>query len=167
MHRDEPLMSYKSFVRKRGWRKAETHPTPPASNAQIKLEGIAADEDRLPPRPAQWLAMMIVAAIVGALTGLVGGAFRLTLAKLDVVRSDMIQWSHHHGPLWLAWLVPTVLCSAGAGPARFLAQRLAPQTAGSGIPRIESVLHNHLKPATAWLLPVKFIGGSLSIGSGL
>jgi CIC family chloride channel protein len=49
----------------------------------------------------------------------------------------------------------------------WLTQRLAPQTAGSGIPRVESVLRNHLKPATLEILPVKFFGGALAIGSGL
>ena len=55
------------------------------------------------------------------------------------------------------------------GRRRFawLARRFAPETAGSGIPRVEAVLRTHVRPAGAHILPVKFIGGVLSIGSGL
>ncbi|MGD0462938.1 MAG: H(+)/Cl(-) exchange transporter ClcA [Tepidisphaeraceae bacterium] len=72
-----------------------------------------------------------------------------------------------HGPPWAGWFIPTGLCAAGAAAGSWLTQRLAPQTAGSGIPRIEAVLRNHLRPAGAHILFVKFVGGSLSIGSGL
>jgi CIC family chloride channel protein len=59
------------------------------------------------------------------------------------------------------------LCAGGATLACYLTERLAPQTAGSGIPRVEAVLRHHLRPAAFWILPVKFIGGALGIGSGL
>jgi chloride channel protein, CIC family len=137
------------------------------SIATAKLQGIADDEDRLPPRPGQWLFLMIIAGIVGALVGLVGGAFRIALADLGVARGEMIAWSHHHGWDWMSWAVPTFLCAAGAAIACYLTQTLAPQTAGSGIPRVEAVLRHHLRPAEYWILPVKFVGGALGIGSGL
>ncbi len=60
-----------------------------------------------------------------------------------------------------------MLCAAGAYVSVWLTQRLAPQTAGSGIPRVEAALRAHLDPVGAMMLPVKFIGGVLSIGSGL
>jgi CIC family chloride channel protein len=135
--------------------------------AAQKLEGIAEDEDRLPPRPIQWLFLMIVASLVGALAGLVGGAFRIVLMELARGRTQMILWTHQHARPWCGWVIPTTLCAGGAAAASYLTQRFAPQTAGSGIPRVESVLRHHLRPAAPWILPVKFFGGALGIGAGL
>ena len=135
--------------------------------ASRKLTQIADDEDRLPPNAGEWLFLMLVAALVGAATGLVGGAFRIALTDLANDRNRMLAWFHEHQLGWLGWAVPMFICSAGAAMACYLTQTLAPQTAGSGIPRVESVLRHHLKPATFWILPVKFIGGLLGIGSGL
>ncbi|HUB24267.1 MAG TPA: chloride channel protein, partial [Tepidisphaeraceae bacterium] len=135
--------------------------------ASRKLTQIAADEDRLPPNAGEWLFLMLVAALVGAATGLVGGAFRIALTDLANDRNRMLAWFHEHQLGWLGWAAPMFICSAGAAMACYLTQTLAPQTAGSGIPRVESVLRHHLKPATFWILPVKFIGGLLGIGSGL
>jgi CIC family chloride channel protein len=124
-------------------------------------------EDQFPVRPQEWLMLMIVAAIAGAATGLVGGAFRMTLSWVSDLRGEMIVRVHAAGYPWLMWAVPTGLCALGAGLGCWLTQRLAPQTAGSGIPRVEAVLRSHLHPAGALMLPVKFFGGALSIGSGL
>jgi CIC family chloride channel protein len=79
----------------------------------------------------------------------------------------MIAWAHLHGLWWIGWTIPVALCALGAAIACVLTQKFAPQTAGSGIPRVEAVLRHHLRPAAAWILPVKFIGGALAIGSGL
>jgi CIC family chloride channel protein len=157
-----PLFQY--FHRRRHSLSA---PSTPTAIAATKLENIAADEDRLPQHPGQWLMLMILAAIVGALTGLVGAAFRYSLVELDLFRNEMLAWAHHHGIPGFEWLAPVLLCAAGATVACYLTQRLAPQSAGSGIPRVEAVLRNHLHPAAAWILPVKFIGGALGIGAGL
>lgn len=110
---------------------------------------------------------MLTAAVVGAATGAVGGAFRLTLRQADEFRNSTINFSHAHFPSWASWLIPVALCAAGAGLAAWLARRFAPEAAGSGIPRVEAVLRSHLRPATAHILPVKFIGGVLGIGGGL
>ena len=131
------------------------------------MSGIAEEEDRLPRRPLQWLGLMLVAAFVGAAIGLVGAGFRITLFWIAHFRTAVVAFSHAHAPPWAGWFIPTGLCAAGAGAGLWLTQRLAPQTAGSGIPRVESVLRNHLRPAEAHILAVKFVGGSLSIGSGL
>jgi CIC family chloride channel protein len=124
-------------------------------------------EDRLPGRPLQWLFMMIVAALVGAVAGAVGGAFRLALDGANHARDAMIVWAHGHATPWLGWIIPCALCATGAGVGCWLTQRLAPRTAGSGIPRVKAVLRNRVLPAGPLVLPVKFFGGALSIGSGL
>lgn len=131
------------------------------------LQGVAEDEDRIIRRPVQWLALMLAAAFVGVATGAVGGVFRLALEHADIDRINFISWVHVHIPAYLGWLVPTVVCGLGAGMGLWMTERLSPHTAGSGIPRVQAVLRNHLYPASSIILPVKFIGGLLSIGSGL
>lgn len=130
------------------------------------MTGIAEEEDRLPRRPLQWLGLMVAAAFVGAVAGLVGAGFRIALFWLSTLRTSVVAFGHLRAPSWAGWIIPTGLCAAGTAAGSWLTQRLAPQTAGSGIPRVEAVLRNHLRPA-AHILLVKFIGGSLSIGSGL
>ena len=140
---------------------------PPTKAAGAILEKISEDDDRLPQRPVVWLGMMAGAAVVGAAAGLVGVLFRLTLGLAARERTAMVEFSHAHLPAWASWLIPVSVCGGGAAIGSWLTERLAPHTAGSGIPRIESVLRNHLKPAGPLILPVKFVGGALSIGSGL
>jgi CIC family chloride channel protein len=135
----------------------------PTPNAQ----GIAEDEDRLPEHPLHWLMLMMTAAFVGGAIGLVGVAFRILLDDAGRLRLIVAGFAHAHAPPWIGWAIPTALCAFGAGLGTWLTQHLAPQTAGSGIPRIEAVLRSHLRPATALILPVKFFGGLLGIGSGL
>ncbi len=110
---------------------------------------------------------MMAASVVGAIAGLVGAAFRVSLIWADRFRNLAVVFSLAHVPHWLGWTIPTLLCACGALIGLWLTQRFAPQSAGSGIPRVEAVLRNHLRPANAHILLVKFIGGTLSIGSGL
>jgi CIC family chloride channel protein len=135
-----------------------------SAQAAAHLQGIADDEDRLPRRPMHWFVLMILAAAVGAATGVVGGAFRMALSAVGKMRWEMIAHSQMNA---FGWTIPTLICAAAAGLALYLTQRLAPLTAGSGIPRVEAVIRNHLKPASVLTLPIKFVGGILSIGSGL
>ncbi len=140
---------------------------PPTVAAGRILDNIADDEDRLPRQPLKWFGLMVAAAVVGCVAGLVGVLFRLTLQWTDHARTALVGFSHLHCPPWASWMIPVGVCGTGAAIGSWLTERLAPLTAGSGIPRVEAVLRNHLKPAGALILPVKFIGGALSIGSGL
>lgn len=160
-------MHFTRYFRHRGNAQAAAAPPTPTSLASEKLGGIADDEDRLPWHPGQWVFLMIMASLVGAAVGAVGAAFRYFLSELDIRRTEMVAWSHLHGHLWIGWLIPVVLCGLGAAAACYLTQKFAPQSAGSGIPRVEAVLRHHLRPAASWILPVKFFGGLLGIGSGL
>jgi chloride channel protein, CIC family len=60
-----------------------------------------------------------------------------------------------------------VVCATATALAAWLVLRHAPHASGSGIPQVEAVLNGTLKPAPIRLVPVKFIGGVLAIGSGL
>jgi CIC family chloride channel protein len=126
--------------------------------------GVDDDEDRLPRNPGSWLTLMISAALVGVLAGLLGGTFRLALRGVEALRESYVT-SGSHG----AWnAVLTVMsCSAAAALAAWLPQRFAPSSAGSGIPHVEAVLRNRVLPPGLPIIPVKFLGGVLGIGAGL
>lgn len=140
---------------------------PRAGPARPLLNGIADEEDRLPRRPLQWLLLMVASAVVGAAAGLAGAGFRSAIFWLGTWRTSLVAFCHLHAPPWAGWAIPTGLCALGAGVGSWISQRFAPQTAGSGVPRVEAVLRAHLRPAKAHLIVVKFLGGALSIGSGL
>ena len=120
-----------AMFRRDFFRKHHPRPSPAArltrtEIAADKLVEIAEDEDRLPARPRQWLILMLVASIVGALVGVVGAAFRLALMEAARGRLALIEWSHHTGVSWIGWLFPMLACALGAGLACFLTQRFAP-----------------------------------------
>ncbi|TGD85478.1 ClC family H(+)/Cl(-) exchange transporter [Mycolicibacterium sp. CH28] len=104
------------------------------------------------------------AVVAGVVIGFVGGAFRWCLEWADRLRIDLVDWSHQlPGP---GWLVPIAVAAAGAMLAALIVQWM-PLAAGSGIQHVEAVFHREAKPPLIRLLPAKFIGGVLAIGSGL
>ncbi|MGA9243846.1 MAG: H(+)/Cl(-) exchange transporter ClcA [Silvibacterium sp.] len=113
-------------------------------------------------------AVRIAAAslLTGLMIGAVGGAFRLLLSKADDSRYALVVWAHAWPHLGL--LAPVTLGTLGAIAARLMVARFAPEAEGSGIQRVEAVFAGEVKPARpSIILPVKFFGGLLSIGSGL
>jgi CIC family chloride channel protein len=111
------------------------------------------------------LVLALLALIVGAVTGLVGAVFRLCLEWADRLRDDLI--TRAHGSSALGLVLVTATCAVATGIAAWLVRRFSPHAAGSGIPHVEAVLKQELLPAPFRLIPVKFVGGVLAIGSGL
>jgi chloride channel protein, CIC family len=111
------------------------------------------------------LVLAPLALVAGAATGIVGALFRLSLEQADRLRDALIWWAH--GQPAIGFIVVVSFCGAAAALATTLVRRYAPQASGSGIPHVEAVLHQELPPAPFVLVPVKFIGGLLAIGSGL
>ncbi len=104
------------------------------------------------------------AIVAGAVIGFVGGGFRWCLQAADAWRVDFVDWAHRlPGP---GWLVPMGAAAAGATLAALIV-RWAPLAAGSGIQHIEAVFRGDARPPRIRLVPAKFIGGVLAIGSGL
>jgi CIC family chloride channel protein len=106
-----------------------------------------------------------VALVSGLLAGIVGAAFRIVLAQGDHTRDAVIEWARQ----WPAfgWLVPVLGAAAMVAMARWLVQRFAPLAGGSGVQHVEAVMRGEAAPAPVSVLPVKFVGGALAIGSGL
>lgn len=59
------------------------------------------------------------------------------------------------------------IAGGAAAAAAWLVRRIAPSAAGSGIPRVMAVLTGDESPAPMRVVPVKFLAGTLAIGSGL
>ncbi|MEV7562010.1 ClC family H(+)/Cl(-) exchange transporter [Streptomyces sp. NPDC089795] len=106
----------------------------------------------------------VVAALAGALVGLVGGGFRWCLLHADALRASVLEVADGLGPA--GRLLPVVLTAVGAAVACAIAQRV-PHAAGSGIQHVEAVWRQEAEARVAWLLPAKFLGGLIAIGSGL
>lgn len=110
------------------------------------------------------MAVHLVAAVAGCLVGLVGGGFRWCLARAAELRGSLVEASEQLGAF--GPLVPAVLTATGAAVACAIALRV-PLAAGSGIQDVEAVWRGERSPRPPRLLPAKFVGGLIAIGSGL
>lgn len=112
------------------------------------------------------MVLIAGAVLVGALTGLVGTAFLVSLKAgsgwFGQIRSALGGW-----PPVLGWLALTSLVTASTMLAAWMVRRFAPNAGGSGIPDVEKVLRGTAVPHHAGVLPVKFFGGWLALSCGL
>jgi CIC family chloride channel protein len=111
------------------------------------------------------LALALLALVAGALAGLVGAIFRLSLEQADRLRNALIELAH--GREVMGFLLVLAVCAGATALAAWLVRVYAPHAAGSGIPHVEAVVRGELPQAPFRLIPVKFIGGLLAIGAGL
>jgi CIC family chloride channel protein len=110
------------------------------------------------------VALALLSLLLGAITGLVAALFRITLEAADGWRNDLVaRWA---GQAVLGALGVIGAVTAASAVAAWLVRRFEPRAAGSGIPDVEAVLKQELRPKTFRLLPVKFFGGALAIGAG-
>src|SRR5271169_1969480 len=111
------------------------------------------------------IRISIASILTGSLIGLVGGAFRYCLIAADTQRDALIAWAHAWP--YTGWLAPVALGLVGAALARFLVIRFAPIAEGSGVQRVEAAFSGEVKQAPYPIVPVKFFGGVIAMGSGL
>lgn len=105
-----------------------------------------------------------LAALAGVAIGVVGGAFRWLLIRADRLRLELIDWAHgSDGP---TLLVPATVAAAGAAIACYLVT-LVPLAGGSGIQHVEAVWRRESEPPSLRVVPARFVGGLIAIGSGL
>ena len=116
-------------------------------------------------KPGGLVVLALLAPIVGALSGLVGALFRLALERGDHLRNAVIIWGH--GPNVSRRFIIVAACAGGAALAAWMVRRFSPAASGSGIPQVEAVLGGKRLEAPNRVIPVKFFGGLLAIGSGL
>lgn len=116
-------------------------------------------QDRMP------LMILLMAAIVGTLAGLVGVAFEKSVNWVLQHRIGML--AQVADSAWLVWPLAFISSALLAMVGYFLVRRFAPEAGGSGIPEIEGALED-LRPVRWWrVIPVKFIGGMGTLGAGM
>ena len=111
------------------------------------------------------LVLALLALFVGVVVGSLGAIFRLVLQRADSFRETFIAWAH--GEAFAGFLFVIAVCAAATAVAAWLVRRYSPHASGSGISHVELVLSGELPPAPYRLIPIKFFGGLLAIGSGL
>lgn len=118
---------------------------------------------RLLSRDSASPRLLMMAAVAGMLTGGVCSGFEWLL---DWVVEGRKSWLLSL-PFGLGWIAAALSGAVMAGAAIWLANRFAPEAGGSGIPEIEGAMED-LRPVR-WqrVLPVKFFGGLLALGSGM
>ncbi len=103
------------------------------------------------------------ALVVGAVAGLIASVFRMALHYSELNRIGWIQ----RLPRWESLAAAVTLGALGSGTGLWLVRRFAPETAGSGIPDLKSVVMGEKQLSWRRILPVKFLAGVLGIGGGL
>lgn len=107
--------------------------------------------------------LLLASAAVGLVAGVVVSLFHLLLDWAERVRLE-------HWPAlgdWYTWLVFPSGVALALLVSVFLVKRFAPEAAGSGVQVIEGALDGVIPMRWRRVIPVKFIAGSLSLGSGL
>lgn len=115
--------------------------------------------------PLNNAAYLGIALLLGGLTALVGGAFHEGVSQLGRVYAGLSQtltlaapWSY----LLMALVSASAFCLAVA-----IVRRFAPEASGSGVQEVEGAMAGERYVRWHRVLPVKFIGGLLSLGAGL
>jgi chloride channel protein, CIC family len=128
-----------------------------------------ADENQLPRSkgavPRRPLEHAFLSLVVGAVAGLVGALFRIGLRHLDAWRTLLIGKAHVLG--WGGIILVVSVTAFLAALAAWMVRRIAPESAGSGIPCVETALHEGWTGNPLRIIVVKFVGGLMAIGGGL
>lgn len=106
----------------------------------------------------------VVAILGGTSIGVLGAAFRAGLSWFESQHLILTEWARSLG--WAGFFLPVLLGAVGAGLARLLV-RPQPLAAGSGVQHVEAIMRGQAEPASVMVVPIKFLGGLMSLGSGL
>ena len=111
--------------------------------------------------------LLLVAALAGALVGLVGGSFHWLLIHGSKEFASLVQQWKTEG-LWgiPGWFWTMLIVGICVGLARWLVT-FAPSAAGSGVQHVEAVMREEATPASFRVLPIKYLGGLLAMVPGL
>lgn len=106
--------------------------------------------------------MTLQGVLVGLLTGIVVGFFRLVIEKAEFLRTNYMLPLIGSGKLWLLIMIVTIIAFFV-----YIMAKWQPLASGSGIPQVKAELRGQLKQPVYRLLIAKFTGAVLAIGAGL
>lgn len=106
--------------------------------------------------------LLLLAPVIGAVSGLTAVAYRLALSGLESLRSLLIAGLRSPGRIGLYFGL-----LLGLGLIVCLLARSEPLIKGSGIPQVEGQLQGYFSPRWLRVLSRKFLGGCLCILGGL
>ena len=109
--------------------------------------------------------VLLWALIVGSLTGCVGALFQIALAQIATAKDMFFKFLEVTPGLPLIGSI--VLSGVMVFIAFLLVRKLAPETGGSGVQEIEGGLEGIRPLRWRRVIPIKFFGGLLSLGSGM
>ena len=125
----------------------------PASSAGKALKGLEHLRVRL----------FLSSLLVGALCGVVISLYRVGIRVVSGFMLTLVKRGHAD----LSSALLTLLVFAAMGVLSALILRAEPNISGSGIPQISAELSGRLNQRWQRVLPLKFLGGLLSLGGGL
>ena len=103
--------------------------------------------------------------IAGGAAGLLAAVFRLALERADRFRDTALSWAHSYGIV--GFFVILGVSAITTALAAWLVRCLSPHATGSGIPHVEAQLNGKWSGDPLLIIPVKFMGGLLAMGTGL
>lgn len=106
--------------------------------------------------------MTLQGVLVGLLTGIVVGLFRLVIEKADMIRTSYMLPIIGGGRIWMLIVIVMVIAFFV-----YILAKWQPLASGSGIPQVKAELRGQLKQPVYKLLFAKFTGAVLAIGAGL
>jgi len=109
--------------------------------------------------------ILLWAVLVGGLTGFVGGIFQIALARFAELKDALMGLIS--GIPVLPLIASIALSAVMVFLALLLVRKLAPETGGSGVQEMEGALDDVRPVRWKRVLPVKFVSGLLSLGSGM
>ncbi len=109
------------------------------------------------------LKLVLEGICVGTITGLLIVLYRYVLEKAGILLPEIYKTISIKPILILPWIGALILIGYIVG----LMVKHEPMIGGSGIPQVEGVLLRKLEMTWWKVIPYKFIGGILTIGSGL
>lgn len=109
--------------------------------------------------------IMWLAILIGVLAGMISALFEHGIQFVGAWRLDFIA-SNATADIPL-WLIAIPVSSIMAGLAFYITHRFAPEAGGSGIPEIEGAMEGMRPVRWKRVIPVKFFGGLLALGSGM
>ncbi|WP_316675943.1 H(+)/Cl(-) exchange transporter ClcA [uncultured Tolumonas sp.] len=107
--------------------------------------------------------VLILAVLTGILTGTICALFEFCT---DLVVEHRMGYLEGVESQW-RWVAAFIISGVLAMIAFYLMHRFAPEAGGSGIPEIEGALDDIRPVRWKRVLPVKFLGGTCSLGSGM